>query len=44
MVFGDISHQKPSGSSSTFQNKTPKIHSGLFENIVKSPLYLVGKF
>jgi hypothetical protein len=44
MVFGAISHQKPSGSSSTFQNKAPKIHPGLFENIAKIPLYLVGKF
>jgi hypothetical protein len=31
-VFGAISHQKASGSSSNFQNKTPKTHSGLSEN------------
>ena len=44
MVFGDIPHQKPTIPSLTFQNETPKTHSGLFENNAKSPLYLVGKF
>jgi hypothetical protein len=44
MVFGAISHQKPSGSSSTFQNETTKINSGLFENNAKTHFYLVGKF